>query len=635
MKKSVMLLAIIFTISMTLMVQAFAQEGAAMDARNDAQDQATEQLRADMLVGKAAIMADLFELELRIKALEEAEPVDPPQPIDGVMLQGGPWFPNTSNIEEPFINLIHAGPVSWTETSDINTQELFDIGLLDDVTGLPKRRRDGLRTGVYFATWPDKTHWAGDWVLEWEGDVDLWPIWGVSNSDIVRVSPNRLEWPRGVTNDHTAISVRSMNGPLKSIRLYRKENESALKAGKIYNPRFIDEVRKHHVVRSMDLQEANRAAIRDFDDIATLDACCWNNFEWQTGHRFPFSSAPLDAVIALAIEADNSLWHHAPITLGAPAALDDIDLGTVDNPGERNNQLYQIALGQGRAQFAQGEWDEYARGFVEALDRRGYKATTALYTTLSNEVWNYSWQYQLTTIWASGVGAAFNQNYRFGYGMLLARYALAMERALEDAGRDQRIVYVLEGQAANPSTTRDALAGAKAFIEARGENWDEWAPKFGVSVASYWGGMPNWRSAGTVDEWRNPTPDFWRRVEDQILNGPADEIATKAWVLARFAEHEAEGAHYGVRLIGAYEGGSHLEKPHEMPSDAYEAWHWGEAGGRVNAAVNQAIADAYPDIILSNYVLAGPKGGQPWFEGPIGDENNTMIDSWSQFQKQQ
>ena len=82
-----------------------------------------------------------------------------------------------------------------------------------------------------------------------------------------------------------------------------------------------------------------------------------------------------------------------------------------------------------------------------------------------------------------------------------------------------------------------------------------------------------------------------------------------------------------------YEGGSHLEKPAEMPREAYEAWHWGDAGGRINAAVNAAIVNAYPDVILSNYVLAGTKGGQPWFEGELGEQNNTMIDSWKPYQK--
>lgn len=635
MKKHLLLIAMVLFVVLMSVMDVFAQEGAAMDARNEAQDEAIEKTYEEMLSRDSAIMADLWELTLRVEALEGATPPPIPQP-DGVKLQGGPWYISPFNIEEIFANLFHASPVTWRQSGGVTTQELFDAGVLNKKTGLPDGPIERTLTSDVFFTANDKTFYDGDWVLECDGDADLAVLFFPS-SRVTKTGPCRYEFTRdaasGATPYHAAIQIKAVRSPVTALRLYRAENEQAIKSGNIYNPKFIDEIRKYHVVRSMDPQEANRAVIRDFDQLATLEACCWNNYEWQTGNQYPFSSMPLDAVVALAIEAENALWHHAPITLGAPATLEEIDLGNVSNPGERNNQISMLAFAQAKAQLAQGEWEEYAKGFVEALDRRDYKETTALYTTLANEVWNYSWQYQLTTIWASGVGGAYDRDLRFGYGLLLARYAMAMEDALRIAGRDQDITYVVEGQAANPSTTRSALAGVRAFIEARGEDWDEWSPKFGVSVASYWGGLPNWRSAGTVDEWRNPTPAFWARVENQILNGPADEVATLNWVLARFAEHEAEGARYGVKLIGAYEGGSHFEKPSEMPSEAYRAWHWGEAGGRVNAAVNDAIVGKFPNVILSNYVIAGPKGGQPWFEGPIGEENNTMIDSWKPYQK--
>ena len=189
------------------------------------------------------------------------------------------------------------------------------------------------------------------------------------------------------------------------------------------------------------------------------------------------------------------------------------------------------------------------------------------------------------------------------------------------------------GQAANPATTRQALEAMQTYLRQNGEDWSAHVDQIGVSVASYWGGMPNWRAAGPVDEWRHPTPEFWQRVENQIVNGPATEIATKAWVLGRFADHARESRKYGVRIVGAYEGGSHFEKPSEMPQNAFLEWHWGAAGARINKAVNDALIEAYPGIILSNYVLAGPKGGQPWFEGEYGDES-AMGQSWDEYLRQ-
>ena len=46
---------------------------------------------------------------------EGAELPTPPTTGDGVRIQVGPWFPFPSNLEEPYINLLHASKVSWTE----------------------------------------------------------------------------------------------------------------------------------------------------------------------------------------------------------------------------------------------------------------------------------------------------------------------------------------------------------------------------------------------------------------------------------------------------------------------------------------------------------------------------------------
>ena len=113
-------------------------------------------------------------------------------------------------------------------------------------------------------------------------------------------------------------------------------------------------------------------------------------------------------------------------------------------------------------------------GFVEALETRGYKVdTTALYTTLANEVLEFfGWHYQLTTTWASGVGAAFDRDLRFGYGMLVSSLCNGNGvSSLEAVGRDQKIVYVLEGPSCQPMDNhkRCARAGAKALLESTGE----------------------------------------------------------------------------------------------------------------------------------------------------------------------
>ena len=83
-------------------------------------------------------------------------------------------------------------------------------------------------------------------------------------------------------------------------------------------------------------------------------------------------------------------------------------------------------------------------------------------------------------------------------------------------------------------------------------------------------------------------------------------------------------------MIGAYEGGSHDIKPANIPAGFYNSYLWGPEGARVNMAVNDALVAEFPGIILSNYVLAGRVGQQPWHDGPIG-EHNDMQRSWEKY----
>lgn len=556
-------------------------------------------------------------------------------------IQVGPWVPQPANTEEPFINILHAGGVSWTETDEVNTQELYDTGVLDPVTGLPQSLPNGwMRSGVYFSTWPDKSHWAGEWVLEWEtekpNNADLLLHWFPGDKQY-RAGRSRVEFSRSPGNDHAAIAITRLKSPLTAVRMFRKENEAALRAGKIYNPRFIAEVAKYHVVRTMDLQEANRTAITRVDELSTMEACCWNNTAWKGPPRrtdHPFRDIPLKALFALAVEADNILWHHAPMELGSPKRLHDPSIMDRDNNDNVAGAWRAHARENAAEILASSEWDAYADKFVAALAASGYPEERPLYTTVSNEVWNTAFHYFVSTNYAWGLGQGFQENghFRHGYGAALARWKLALDGALTRAGRAQPVIYVAEGQAANTSTTWDALGAMKRFLEQNGEAWDDHAPEIGISVASYWGGGPNWNGVATPQQWQNAGESEAIALTDRLLNGPASELATKAWILKRFEDHAKAGEQYGVKIIGAYEGGSHLEKPGYVPREFYEQWLWGEHGARVNKGVNDALAAAYPGIILSNYVLAGPTGGQPWFDGQYG-ETTEMNRSWSAYQR--
>lgn len=567
----------------------------------------------------------------------------------GPLLQAGPWYPAAFNMEEPFANLLNGSVVVW-EGGGMDTGQMIAAGIVDKTTLLPSRLPNGkwLNGGIYFpGNTPEMAlHWDGDWVLEWEGDADFW-IEYLPREMQWRDGKNRIvftrDFKRGKTPDHSRIQIRRLNGPLKSLKLYRAENEDAIKAGKIYNPAFLEALSGYDVIRTMDLQSVNSTTIRSIEDMATMATPYWatsdaGNAQGEPQFKYPspLQGMPIEATFRLGTESGKSVWFQAPITLGAPAPLFDF---AGDDPFPHWAARFSDAAKDDAVNVIESEeWDRYADAFVEALIASGYPADRPLYVSLANEVWNFAGQYFLTTTYAQRMGWGLapwleipeHNGLREGYGALMARFKLALDGALERADREQNITYVIEGQAAYVELTGAALRGAKAYMDKKGERWADHAPGFGVSVASYWG----WRSPA---DYGVDTSDF-DALENFFLNGGDRQEGTRANVLKLFRGAAAQGAQYGVRLIGAYEGGSHFGRPcktwdpnrgcveHGMTQEEYREFLWGEHGGRVNYEINKALAEAFPGIILSNYVLAGPIGA-PWNEGELG-ATNPYARSW-------
>lgn len=572
--------------------------------------------------------------------------------------QVGPWYPATWNVEEPFINILHASELPW-EGSGWKPDTLLDAGHIDPDTGLitsfPAGLSNGLASTVYYTS-TDKRSYDGEWVLEWDGDADMHMEF-IPDSMQRRVSANRIEFTRDEgSNDHARIRVTSLGaGGLTGLRLFRAEYEDELDAGQIYSPAFIDNVSRAHVVRTMDLQEANRAYIHRIEQVAPMTEHFWNSHAENLGSASPHRSMPLEAVAALGVEADVEIWHHAPMELGATTDFLDPAIHD-DNLGVWSDNAHDMAEANIATILASPEWDRYADAFVAALGSAGYPEGRTLYTTVSNEVWNFAQQYYLTTLYAWGAGQGYGSpdwHYRHGYGLFMGRWMLALEDAFDRAGRNQNVVYVVEGQAANPDTSRQALMAMQIYVEDQGQTWGTFTSKIGLSVASYWGGDGYYHMFPSIDrndsealhasfasEVEDDPVGLARRLADFYVDGPDDVVATSSWVVKRFQEHSAVGLTYGVTFIGAYEGGSHDVAPSFFSSDFgdskeqlkewYASYMWGVEGARVNNSVNDALAQAFPGIILSNYVTYGPSGSQPWFDGYEG-ENLAMQVSWSKY----
>jgi hypothetical protein len=544
-----------------------------------------------------------------------------------------------ASIEEPYVNQLRTTRIYWKGCGG-EGEALFNSGVVSRGTGLPVKTPNGcsLTSEVLFPPGASKRHWDGDWVAICEGGAAKLSMPEVPKELQVFTAPGRLTFTHNERMvDHSPLMISQITKPCEKLALVRAENEAAWRAGTIYNPAFTKAMDGYDIVRSMDLQSANGAVIRSIDDLATMAALQWGASDWNAAtseehfrYAQPFQGTPLAAVFALPMEADAELWFQAPMTLGAPRPF--FDFQPADNRQDKWAAAFADSIVPVAPQVLESEeWDRYADAFVEALIASGYPADRPLYVSIANEVWNWSNHYFLTTTYAQRMGRGLEGylpiseiGFREAYGAMVARLKLATDEALEEAGRDQKIIYVIEGQAAWVDLTGAALRGAKAYMDKHGEVWASHAPDFGVSVASYWGYNEGVTESG-ID------PSNHAALEDHFLNGSERLLGTKANVIELFRGAQAQGAKYGVKLIGAYEGGPHFTRPwnqgadgrrdYLMTEDEYREFIWGERGGRVNYEINKALAEEFPGIILSNYALAGTPGGQPWFEGPLGAQN--------------
>ncbi|MEM9495915.1 MAG: hypothetical protein AAGA09_07915 [Pseudomonadota bacterium] len=592
-------------------------------------------------------------------------------------LQIGPWAAATFSFEEPYINLLRASDGQWV-AENYSTNDLYEAGVLDPVTGLPVKpapngspvKSKWMQNGAINDPETGQLrgfgeYYAGEWVLEWEGDAEIKLEGGSAKID--KVERNRIEFHRGppgsAVNNAVRISMTWIGrGGVTKMALYRKENEALHRAGKIYNPRFIDMVRQYHVVRMMDLQEANRALISSVDQIATMDAAHWGNYQWlptkETRHSH--FSMPLEAVFALAVEADVELWAHAPMQLGASFSVFDYPTRSA------HDHFGEASFANAAEILSSPEWERYADAFVAALIASGYPETRTLYVTLDNEVWNISAKYAASVHYARGVGEyltgdKWSQNH--GYGYLMGKWHETLEAALKRAGRSQPVVYMVESQTAWDVPTKRALVGYKKYFEDKGLDWKAAASRTALGLNNYWGDN-SWvadvfpdisakkHGSPTADENTAMHQRFYealssmgtdalaKKVADAMLNGPETTHGSRASIVRNWRTQRAMANSFGITQFHAYEGGSHSREPkfmasaHGPHSAALKAFYRdfmrSPEAARVNCGVLDALWTEFPSSVLSNYVGAGDLGSAPWFDGQYG-ENTPMQQCWAKY----
>lgn len=581
-----------------------------------------------------------------------------PNRLDGRPLSQlglGPWV--YWNLENPFLDLTKLTAPAWTARASaeasLSYADLWAGGFINKVTHLPSAIPPGydyLWFGLFRfgATVGREAEFAGDYVVEWDGDADIRFGFGMYRFQR-QISPNRIEVTFAADDPNfSSIEATRIGGAgIRNLRIFRKENEALIRADRILDPRFAAHARRYKILRTEAIQNASDARAFRKGDFAKKAQASWSP-DWR---RQP-ATADMPNAIALrvlfdmAVESETALWTHVAGLPGAPAAFDA--LGGASDPA-----LWRDACRTHLASIlASSDWAAYFDALAAGAAQSGYPRSRTIFVEPWNEVWNFAYPWARMTQCAVGVAEAkgFPGGFvgqRWGYGYLAAHSVSELDKAFRRTNRRQAWKLILAGQNAWTETTRSALEGFKAYFAERGVDPGPWLKVVGVSTGTYYAGafdrsvdgfLPAATEAAHVARWKSeiaadPVGLMKRRADWTINTVFANN--TIPYVVGKRAEHKAIAEAYGATFLGDYEGESSDLLPYYLMAEP-EIVNWAEAfiesaeGERVTRAWIQAEIDQIPNAVVANFQSIGvrdPEGDSPadarfeapWIDGYYGE----------------
>lgn len=570
----------------------------------------------------------------------------------------GLGFSAPFNLEEPFINMAQTRPAGWSfnvrSQGRVEGAEAISAGYIDPNTFMPTRKSAEAQyaaVGVFIPGAEQfRDYYADTYVLDWKG----------------KASGMMQRWEGKARTTRTANSVEYTLGPMQAtggsmrfssigdgfsdIRLYRKKYAALLERGEVWNPAFIGYVRRYDIVRTMDIQSTNNSQVRRFDQIATMSEP-WGQRATISWPEPPFFSAPYEILFDLGVKADVEIWMTLPPQLGAPVSSADPSLRQANKPTRLDvGKLKEATEAHGKETLASPEWEIFAKAFVDRYVASGYPLSRPLYLEVGNEIWNFAGGFTVSSNYAIGIAKSIDPKWQVGhgYGVLTANYMMALEKEFARRKIKPNVTYVIASHTANPWRTKQALDGIAGYLAANGADPKQYFPKTAVAVTNYYGnfnamsaamfgsGDPDVYAPQWLAEIEKDPEAFAKRVSDLLSIGPKNVKATGPWIVARWAEHRALAEKAGSRLLGGYEGGSHLYPPKQLTQSKpfmnwWMAYHWSAESAGVGRTINQDLIRAFPGVVIANYESIGAlKADSPWIDGHYA-KPTPVLKMWDEF----
>jgi len=559
---------------------------------------------------------------------------------------------------DPFINLTKAGDGYWRiergDAPPLSYGEALEQGYIDPQTGMPRRLPANARAitnaPVLHGMSDYPRYYAGGYTMEWEGDAFGFLLGQPRDMQRRRGAGKLSFYVRPETRRGVGIGFsRLREDGLTSFRVYRDDHRKRLEAGEIWNPDFIAHMRRYDVIRTMGFQRINASPVTKFSQVARPEDAFYGNAlksEWPAPPRY---GVPYEALFDLAISADADLWLHVPPMIGAPMHPGHPSLRN-ENGGADWEKIAAMAQENARAIVESPEWGVFAAALADRLVASGYDARRPLYIEIGNEIWNWGPPFGLNTGYFNGLGRGLRARWgdRQAYGLVLARFAHLFETELQNRGLEYNTVYVLASHTANPYATTVGIDGFEAGLKDIGEEAARrLTARTGVALTTYTrcsGGFGETRfgKLGTdalarawEDAIREDSEALKRDLHDFCLNATQNNERNLQHVLSSWKRHHEIVEKRGLRLMGAYEGGSH-DWPRDLikASATFRAWwrdfHWGPYGADIVRRTNLALIEAFPGVMLSDFDSVGAPGNAPWVEGHYAEETDLMR-VWDEF----
>lgn len=580
---------------------------------------------------------------------------------------GGPWSPWI--LESALLN-VSRNWSGWTAIGEgrpeMDMAALWNAGYINKKTlmptGIPKGYdyiRGGLfRFGARF--YPD--YYAGKWVVEWSGDADVRLGFGYMNlkNRLTREGSRRIVFDFA-PNDENWMNIeitRIGDGGLQSLSIHRIENDSAAKAGEIFDPEFLGHACRYDVLRAMDVTYSMKSSTRSAQMMTPYEAGIWGrSVELDRDAPDMPLGPPMRALFELAAKCNNSLWYNIAGPIGADSDLDAFSFGPDDEGKPDGDAIQAAAKSKTQAIIASKAWDGLADEMVDSLKASGYPAGERLIIEVGNEVWNYAHPFWWMTRYYTGIGQSVGSccgllAYSYGQGYAAARYAHAFDAALNRAGRQQAWTMALGAQTANPLTSKSVLAGYRKYFEDRKINPAPWMAKAGLSTTSYYYGALE--ADGLIAKKAGESDAAWAARWLAAVRADPDGLAIKLtnwhlsatprqgnleWNAQMRATQRQIAEEAGAYFLGDYEGGSHetggVKRHLEREPDFVnwlEQWRWGPQGEKVTRAWIERMHAADPDAIIANFAsicAVDPQGEadtdkeleSPWCDNFYGEQN--------------